>query len=59
MPEVSQADLNKLAAKLDTIISLQNTHISLQIDIKKELADLRGHHDQIAFALRRKGPINR
>lgn len=52
MPEVSQESIDGLSTKLDTIIKMQ-------IDIKKELADLRNHHDQISFSLRRKGPINR
>lgn len=52
MPEVSQASIDTLNAKLDTIIHMQR-------DIKKELADLRGDHDAIAFSLRRKGPINK
>lgn len=52
MPEVNQAKIDDLDRKLDTIIHMQ-------LDIKKELCDLRNGHDQIAFSLRRKGPINK
>lgn len=55
MPEVSQADIDGLAAKLDKLISLHHTSVSMQIDIKKQLCDLQNGHDAMASRLRYKG----